>query len=91
MDFEIRFSPGATEDLERLPPEQRKRVAKAIEKLGKWPSSEAGDVKRLRGFERKIYRLRTGPYRVVFEAKQKVLVILAILHRRDLRKFLREL
>ena len=71
--WRIEVRPAALKSLRKLGWKDRERIRAAI---GKLPD---GDVKRLRGPER-LWRLRVGELRVIFDrrAKEKVIDILAV-------------
>ncbi len=73
--------PAAVRDLEALPAAARTRLAPHIEALAGNPRPRG--VVKLAGSD--FYRLRVGNYRVVYEVRDQVLVILMIRvgHRRE--------
>lgn len=56
----IRFEKAAKKFIEKQPPEQQKRLLKAIGRL-----PENGDIKKMKGYGA-LYRLRVGDYRVLY-------------------------
>jgi len=78
---QVRLTPRARRQLDRLPAKQSDLVRDELEKLA--AEDERLDVKKLAG-EADSYRLRIGDYRVIFirEADQ-VAVVTRIGHRRD--------
>ena len=75
----VRYANRAEKDLQNLPMEDRRRVANALDRLG---TGGGGDVRALGGPLRGQYRLRVGPWRVVFRREDDILV-LRVLHRRE--------
>jgi len=63
----VRFARGAEKDLDRLDPQVRKRVVRAIRQLADDP--RAGSLRRLTG--RLESRLRVGDWRVIVETDSK--------------------
>jgi mRNA interferase RelE/StbE len=57
------FSARARRDLQRLDPQTRARIVGGIER---YVDTGAGDVRRLRGQHRGLWRLRLGEWRVLF-------------------------
>ena len=57
--MEIKYSKQASKFLDKQKEDTRQRIKSAIESLPK------GDVKKLQGSN--YYRLRVGPYRVIFD------------------------
>lgn len=82
MTFRIEVTPAASRQLRRLDPQARRRVQAAIELLASNPRP-AGATRPVGGDGE--WRVRTGGYRVVYEIKDEVLVVLVIAvgHRRD--------
>jgi mRNA interferase RelE/StbE len=81
----IRIKPSAVKELERiLRIEDRRRIVARIEGLSEVPRPE-GFVK-LTGRGR--YRLRQGPWRIVYavDDAEKVVLVVKIGHRRDVHR-----
>jgi mRNA interferase RelE/StbE len=74
----ISYTSSATRQLRKLPAEIRERV---IDKLKRYASSGAGDVKALVG--QPGARLRVGDYRVVFVETADAISVRAVGHRSD--------
>jgi mRNA interferase RelE/StbE len=72
--FELQFKRSVAKDLRTLPAKDVKKILKRIENLATNPRGE-GCVK-LTGKE--YYRVRVGVYRVVYEIRDKELIILVI-------------
>ncbi len=64
MPYRVELSPTAQRDLRRLPQEVRARLATPIQALAENPRPLG--VRKLRGEER-TWRIRVGPYRVVYD------------------------
>ena len=82
MTWICNLSHKAEKQLQNLPRNIQKRIAKAIDDLEKNPL--AGDVKPLKGkIHRGRYRKRVGQYRIIFTTDKQLCVvgILAILPR----------
>ncbi len=78
--FELRFKRSANKDLQAIPGKDVKRILKRIESLKVDPRGR-GCIK-LTGNE--YYRVRVGNYRVIYEIRDAVLIVLVIkvAHRR---------
>lgn len=78
--FDIYFKPSAEKDLRRLPKDLIQRATEKIEDLGSEPFPSQSI--RISGAER-LYRLRVGDYRIVYEVdvKKEVITIHYIRHR----------
>jgi len=83
MTYRIEVAPGAIHQLRKLEPSARRRVQAAIELLADQPRPSG--AKRLVGGNGE-WRVRTGDYRVVYEVRDDVLLVLvvAIGHRREI-------
>lgn len=80
MKYRVGLKPRATKDLRRMQKQEATCVADALERLA---DDLSGDVKRLTNFSPE-YRLRVGPYRVLFEIEnEKEIVVYRIVHRRE--------
>lgn len=83
-NYEIEFVKSAQKELNKLPPNIRLRIAKAVYLLGTGPRK--GSVRPMVGS--KSWRLRVGDYRVVYDIYDNKLVILIIRirHRKEVYK-----
>lgn len=80
--YAIQVSKAATKALSNLPKAYRQRIAQRIDALAQNP--------RPRGCEpikgaKDSYRLRFGPYRMIYEIRDKVLcvIVVTIAHRKE--------
>jgi mRNA interferase RelE/StbE len=93
--FDVKLARRAAREYEKLPVAARTRLRKALEKLAAEaakPGSRGGKtVKTIRGADDAFHRLRVGDYRVMFDiiGEDRVLLVLGIVHRRDLERWLR--
>ncbi|MFZ1372563.1 MAG: type II toxin-antitoxin system RelE/ParE family toxin [Nostocoides sp.] len=83
MTYRVEVAPAALRQLRMLDSPARRRVQAAIELLADQPRPSR--AKRLVGGEGE-WRARTGDYRIVYEVRDDVLVVLvvAVGHRRDI-------
>lgn len=78
MRFGIEWTEKAAQDLGKLEILLQKRIFKKVDEF-----AEIGNfhgVKRMTGYDR-MYRLRVGDYRVIFEMMDGVIVVLKVGHR----------
>lgn len=93
--YEVQLAPAAARTFEKLPTDVRRRVRKALEKLGAdaaTPGRIGGkSVRTIHGVSDTFHRLRVGEYRVMFDVieEKRVLLVLGIVHRGDLERWLR--
>lgn len=83
MTYRIELSPAAVRQLRRLDRTAQRRVQAAIELLADEPRPSG--AKKLVGGAGE-WRVRTGDYRIVYEIRDQVLLVLvvAVGHRRDI-------
>lgn len=70
--YKIIIKKKAKKFIDKLPKNERSRIAKAIEKL---PNGE--DIKKLKGSEN-LLRLRVGDYRIIYTVDHGELVVIVI-------------
>lgn len=80
--YRVEFSPAADRDFRALDPEIRRRLRPRIDALAENPRPAAS--RKLAGAE-DLYRLRVGDYRIVYQIRNQVLLVLVvrIAHRRE--------
>jgi mRNA interferase RelE/StbE len=80
--YRVLVAPSASRDLKRLDRSARDRVDRALDLLADEPRPPA--CKRLTGAG-ELYRVRVGSYRIVYEIRDDVLIVLVVRvgHRRD--------
>jgi mRNA interferase RelE/StbE len=83
MTYSIELKPAAFRSLAKLPREARRQLRLRIDSLAMNPFPPG--VKKLEG-EKDLFRIRAGDYRVVYQVRKKVLVVLVIGigHRKDI-------
>ncbi len=82
MAYDLGYHPKVTaEDLKSLSADVRRRIARTIDERLTTDPVRFGV--RLRGHLRDCWKLRVGDYRVVYALRGRTVVILAILHRKD--------
>lgn len=92
--FEVRFAPAAARAFRKLPPDVRKRIRSALDKLAASPGGlgrGGKSVKTIRGVDDSFHRLRVGDYRLLYDVidEDRVLLVLGIVDRGDLERWLR--
>ena len=82
MAYRIEFKPSAGKELSGLPKNIQKRIAAKIDALADNPRPR--EVEKLEGSEHR-YRIRVGDYRIIYEVRDEVLLILVVRigHRRE--------
>jgi len=81
MAYELIYTKNARRDIKKLDRVAQKRLAKALGRLREKPCFYARKLvlPQLGG-----YRYRIGDYRVIFEIKDKKIIILRVGHRREI-------
>lgn len=82
----VELTPRALRELDAAPESLQLRIALKIKRLSGDPLPRGAPVKRLQGFEAPVFRLRIGDYRAVFVVEEKRIVVLRIIHRRELER-----
>lgn len=83
MAYRVELTPRAQRDFKALDGSVRGRIKQRIESLAENPYPQG--IKKIEG-EDELYRLRAGDYRILYQVKGKVLLVLivGIGHRRDI-------
>jgi len=82
MAYAVEFSPSAEREFRKLAPEIQRRLSPHIDSLAQNPRQSG--AKKLKGREG-LWRIRAGDYRIVYEVRDRTLVVLVIrvAHRSD--------
>ncbi|HEY5877572.1 MAG TPA: type II toxin-antitoxin system RelE/ParE family toxin [Nakamurella sp.] len=75
LDYRIGFTPAAVRQLRKLDPQTRRRLQAAVELLAMQPRPPG--AKKLVGGDGE-WRVRTGDYRIVYQVRDDVLLVLVI-------------
>lgn len=80
--YQVDVQRKAEKQIDRLPPEIRRRVLVSLRDLKNNP--RPGDVVKMRGFDRR-YRIRIGNYRVIYDIydDRLLVVVVEVGHRRE--------
>ncbi len=82
MPYRVELAPAAQRDLERLPAQAFQRLAGPIQALGESPRPPG--VRKVCGEER-TWRIRVGPFRVIYDVydDRSLIVVLKVDRRRE--------
>jgi len=82
MSYRLEVKESGQRELAELPTRIQRRIVRALEKLAEDPRPSG--VHKIRGTE-DAYRIRVGDYRVIYEVREKQLVVYVIRmrHRKD--------
>ena len=75
MAYRIEFTPRAEREFKALDGSVRGRIKQRIDSLAEKPYP-AG-IKKIEG-EDELYRLRVGDYRILYQGKEKILLVLIV-------------
>jgi len=83
LSYSIRITPSAERDLKAIAKADRRRIGVRIEALAEDPMPPGS--KQLVNSKPRLHRIRVGDYRVVYEIRRSVLVVLVVKigHRKD--------
>ncbi len=81
MSFAVEWTNYALKNLDEFELFLQKRIVRKVEEFAN--SGVFHGIKRVQGYE-KMYRLRAGDYRVIFELNNNLIVILKIGHRKNI-------
>lgn len=70
--YRFSISKPAKKFIDKLPRKERQRVVDAIERL-----PDSGDIRRLQG-HKDLFRLRVGPYRVIYTVDHGELIVYVV-------------
>ena len=75
MTHRVELKPSVLETLAKIPLTHRKRIGKKIDQLADNPRPRR--VEKLSG-EKNLYRIRSGDYRIIYEIRDKSLLVLVV-------------
>jgi mRNA interferase RelE/StbE len=76
MTYRIEFLPRAARQLDKLPHDFRLRIRERVNALADDPRPHG--VVKLRSNRPDLYRIRIGDYRVVYQIRDEVLLVLVV-------------
>lgn len=87
--YKVELTKSAQKEYEHLPSKIQRKVVEALGLLSHSPFTELLHLKKIKGAEN-LYRIRLGNYRIVYEVKNNVLIVLVIKigHRKEVYRFL---
>jgi mRNA-degrading endonuclease RelE of RelBE toxin-antitoxin system len=84
--MQVLLAPAAAKDLDRLPTASREDTVAALERLAS--DAYGTDIKKLRGFQPPLYRLRVANVRILFREQGEALHVYRIIDRKNLGRTL---
>ena len=90
-NFKIVLSPNAVKDLDSFSDSVCGKIVSALQTLKDNPFPRGKLIKKIRGTNSDYYRLRVDKYRVFYMIEGNRAVILRILSKKDVERFIRNL
>jgi mRNA-degrading endonuclease RelE of RelBE toxin-antitoxin system len=92
--YDVRLAPAAARTFSKLDQVERERVRQALEGLAATasrPGRGGKAVKTIQGTKDRFHRLHVGEYRIMYDlvAADRVMLVLGIVHRSELERWLR--
>ncbi|MGH2488553.1 MAG: type II toxin-antitoxin system RelE family toxin [Candidatus Limnocylindria bacterium] len=92
--YDVRLALAAARVFSKLDKDERQRIRSALEKLAaaaRRPTRGGKSVKTIQGTKDRFHRLRVGDYRIMYDLipEDHVVLVLGIVHRSELERWLR--
>ena len=87
--FSIRITSSAADDLDGT--QDRGQIISDIRKLCGNPLPTGANIKKLKGFNPPLYRLRSGDYRVLYRIEGLVVTIMRVIDRKELERTIKRI
>ncbi len=85
MKFKIIITDSALRDYRKINNPFKDLIKIKVDELCNF-NNETKNVKMLKGEFKGLFRLRIGDYRIIFKTQNESIIIIAILHRKDVYK-----
>ncbi len=87
--YQVEFLKSAQKEFDRLPTKIQDKILESLTILSNNPFSEILRYKKIKGSD-SLYRIKVGDYRVLYEVKNDILLIVVIKlgHRKDVYRHL---
>lgn len=87
MTYEVKIKKSARKEILKLDEKNKNKIKEALQFLSINPNSSILNIKKLK-VSYELYRLRVGNYRIIYEIRNKELVVIVIRvrHRKDAYK-----
>lgn len=91
MTWRVQLSRQTARTFQRLPAPERRRIERPIDSLAQDPRPSGKLVKAVQGRKDAFLRYRVGDHRILYEIldSESVVLVLGIVHRRDLEDWLK--
>jgi len=89
--FGIQITQSAVDDLDSIPNDLRKKILPDIKNLSSNPFPSGSSIKKLKGFKRPLYRLRSGDFRILYRVESHTITIMRVINRKELERVIKRL
>jgi mRNA interferase RelE/StbE len=89
--FQVVFSPHAARDLDGFSDAVCAKIVRALRVLDENPFPKGKIIRKIRGKGGDYYRLRVDTYRVFYMVEGNRIVVLHILHKKDVGRYIKKL
>jgi mRNA-degrading endonuclease RelE of RelBE toxin-antitoxin system len=86
VTYQVFLSEKAQRDLDAFPNRITKQILSDCARLASNPVPDGKRIKKLKGYEENLYRLRAGDYRVVFNRSGTRIDIVRVLSKPDFQR-----
>jgi mRNA-degrading endonuclease RelE of RelBE toxin-antitoxin system len=90
-DYSVQLTRAAHRDLDDLPIQTQQQIAADIKSLSSNPFPQGNKIKKLKGFDFPLFRLRSGDFRVLYRIDGREITLLRIIDRKLLDRILSQL
>lgn len=87
--FSVNITASAANDLDAT--QDREQIISDIKKLYDNPLPTGVNIKKLKGFNPPLYRLRSGNYRVLYKIEGLIVTIMRIIDRKELERTIKRI
>lgn len=87
--FSVRLTKSAVGDLDAA--QGRAQIVSDIKRLYDNPLPTGVNIKKLKGFNPPLYRLRSGDYRVLYRIEGQVVTIMRVIDRKELERTIKRI
>jgi len=89
--FGIQITQSAVDDLDSIPNDLRKKILPDIKNLSSNPFPSGSSIKKIKGFKRPLYRLRSGDHRVLYRVEGQTVTLMRVIDRKELERIIKRL
>ncbi|MBI5560890.1 MAG: type II toxin-antitoxin system RelE/ParE family toxin [Deltaproteobacteria bacterium] len=87
--FGVQITRAAVEDLDAI--HDNGQIISDVRKLGHNPLPGGNNIKKLKGFNPPLYRLRSGDYRVLYRVAGQLVTVMRVINRKELERTIKKI